>query len=881
MTSFNGSETAGPQEITLPRNHGSADMLAAALDQASDAWGFHVFPIHTISAGRCSCGRPDCKNAGKHPFGRLAKHGFKDATRDANKIREWWKERPDANIGIATGKVSNLVVLDVDIKPEKDGSQLLKMIESKYGPLPSTVAVQTGSGGKHLFFKYPDGLQRMQSIEYGGLDIRADGGYVVAPPSLHRSGNRYEIMKQGPISQLPLWLLDYARDPQGFVKSLDQAETILHASSAPGKANEYLQSITRSAIAGGVGAAVFSTEEVERLCSALSFVSSDDYLVWRNVGFGLKWLAKQGWPEELCRSVFDAWARTTNRDNYKEGSQEGLWRASSRDEAKPIITVASIFHLAIQRGWDASAPPPAGDWARPISKISGLAGTANLETDDLAATEQIAKSEEPRLLRRQISPARPFPINALGEVLGDAVRAIVDKTQCPDAIAANSVLGAASMAVQAHADVLIPATRRAKPVSLFLATVAGSGERKSEADHEALWPLRKRAETLRFIHEVEIEHFRRAHRAWKIAVERAEKENKSKGREALEAALKAVGEEPQPPLSPILTCDEPTFEGLRQLYMNGHPSLGLFSDEGGSFVNSHAMREENRLRTVSGFSKLWDGKPLDRIRADGAGVLPGRRLALHLMMQPNVSARMLSDETLADQGFLSRLLCAAPASTVGTRFQKGLKPETEAGLKRYGARLLSILEAPVVMMPKARNALDPRQLAFREAADKRWREYADEVEGRLGPGKEFEPIRGFANKLPEHAARIAAVLTLVEDLHALAIDTETLERAIAIAEFFASEALRLFEASACPPEIRQAEKLLKWLHEVWHEDLIGLSVIYQLGPASIRDADTAKKAVALLESHGWLVKESGSARVSGKSVRHAWRIVKTDDAAKP
>ena len=127
--------------------------------------------------------------------------------------------------------------------------------------------------------------------------------------------------------------------------------------------------------------------------------------------------------------------------------------------------------------------------------------------------------------------------------------------------------------------------------------------------------------------------------------------------------------------------------------------MGLFSDEGGSFIGGHAMSDENRLRTVAGLSSLWDGGVIKRIRAgDGSAVLPGRRLALHLMAQPDAAARMLSDPVLMDQGFLSRLLVCSPQSTAGTRFQKRLLPATETALRRYGARLLDILEMPPRLM---------------------------------------------------------------------------------------------------------------------------------------------------------------------------------------
>ena len=171
-----------------------------------------------------------------------------------------------------------------------------------------------------------------------------------------------------------------------------------------------------------------------------------------------------------------------------------------------------------------------------------------------------------------------------------ARREILDKVRCPDAIAANSVLAAASLAVQAHAEVVLPATGHTRPLSLFLATVAASGERKSEADHEASRPIRKREEALREVYEGAIPDYRLSHRAWQIAAREAEKTKG--GRAAKEAALKAIGKEPQPPLMPMLTCGEPTLEGLHKLFAAGQPALGIFSDEGGAFISGHAMALE-------------------------------------------------------------------------------------------------------------------------------------------------------------------------------------------------------------------------------------------------------------------------------------------------
>ena len=107
----------------------------------------------------------------------------------------------------------------------------------------------------------------------------------------------------------------------------------------------------------------------------------------------------------------------------------------------------------------------------------------------------------------------------------------------------------------------------------------------------------------------------------------------------------------------------------------------------------------------------------------------------------------------------------------------------------------------------------------------------------------------------------------------MAISCRTLDKAITILDFYTTEALRLFEAASCPPDLRHAESLLEWLR-ARPEPLVGFSMIYRLGPNSIRVAETAKKAVKLLEEHGWLVREPGRQMVSGSPVREAWRIVR-------
>ena len=147
----------------------------------------------------------------------LTAHGCKDATRDRAQVDSWWTQYPSANIGIATGEINGLLVIDVDIKHDqgKYGDESLKALEQELGDLPDTWIAITGSGGLHYYFRYPEGhdIRNSASQLAQDIDIRAQGGYVVAPPSVHpETGHVYEWEcgsdpDETPLAELPeKWL---------------------------------------------------------------------------------------------------------------------------------------------------------------------------------------------------------------------------------------------------------------------------------------------------------------------------------------------------------------------------------------------------------------------------------------------------------------------------------------------------------------------------------------------------------------------------------------------------------------------------------------------------------------------------------------------------
>lgn len=157
------------------------------------------------------CGWPVFPTEGKRPLAAAAPHGLRSATTDLTTARSWWQRWPDAGVAIVTGAVSGLVVVDVD---GDEGVAALKALEAEHGALPRTRLAQTGGGGWHLLFAHPGVEVRNSAGRLGpGLDVRGDGGYVIAPPSPHPSGSTYRWIRKREPLPAPEWLLTSMRPP--------------------------------------------------------------------------------------------------------------------------------------------------------------------------------------------------------------------------------------------------------------------------------------------------------------------------------------------------------------------------------------------------------------------------------------------------------------------------------------------------------------------------------------------------------------------------------------------------------------------------------------------------------------------------------------------
>jgi hypothetical protein len=476
-------------------------------------------------------------------------------------------------------------------------------------------------------------------------------------------------------------------------------------------------------------------------------------------------------------------------------------------------------------------------------------------------------ASQPLDLRGAIADAVDYPIGALSPTLRNAILAIEAIAQVPVSLAAQSVLSAASLATQGFVNVET-ITGRVVPTSLFFFTIAASGDRKSTADNLAIKPVKDREEQMAVTFEQRRHEYAIDEAAYKSATQKA-KNGTGKTREKIREELEACGKPPVHPVQPLLTVDEPTGPGIQRLFAEAMPALGLFSDEGATFLGGWSMQEENQAATGGMLSKLWDGSPIKRVRADkenGTQILYGRRLCVHLMVQPDISAKLLGNPAVRNQGLLSRILVAAPKSLKGSRFWREPAAEHYDNLRKYQSRLGRLLETEFRYSNPETRALDLATVNLSPAAKAKLIAFSDHCERQLAPGGAYEQIADFASKMTENAARLAATIAFFEGRFKAieGLSEQAVSAGIALMEFYASEAVRLYGASKLDEDTANAALLIEWIRK---RELaaVGSRFLNRRGPTQVRSATLLKRAIEILVEHGHLVEIKGGAHLALES----------------
>ena len=421
----------------------------------------------------------------------------------------------------------------------------------------------------------------------------------------------------------------------------------------------------------------------------------------------------------------------------------------------------------------------------------------------------------------------------------------------------SSALSAISLA--SHAVVDVQRDRElVGPTSLFMLTIAESGERKSQVDKMFTRKIQRYQDQMAEEAKPLLKDDRARLAAWeakcagvKDQIRAAKKGGKSTG--ADESDLRDLERKrPEPRRVLKLMREDATPEGLAKKLQTGWPSAGILSNEAGIVLGAHGMNRESVMRNLSLLNKLWDGGRYQSDRSDDERCrdVRGARLTMGLMVQESVLREFIegSKGLARGSGFMARFLVCWPKSTMGTRFYVA-PPEGMPALTAFNRRIGEILsyETPI----DEAGALTPAMIVMSPAAKAAWIDYHNTVERELGC--DFHDIKDVASKSADNAAQLAALFAFFERGPRAVIEEDDLQRAAKLALWYLNEARRFLGLFCAPEELTDAAHLEKWLIDYCRKNdctIVSRREIQQYGPYRLRSKKALNVALAELTDLG-------------------------------
>jgi hypothetical protein len=514
-------------------------------------------------------------------------------------------------------------------------------------------------------------------------------------------------------------------------------------------------------------------------------------------------------------------------------------RAYNESRCDPPLPDEEIIQIAHER----IDIEPETTSCRPVGPV-GLAHAHAAEPQDLRAPQESITSS--------------YPLAALGPILGAAARRIHQVAQAPAALCGQAVLAAASLAAQAHADVEMDGRREL--LCVYALSVGELAERKRHVDHIALTAHREHERATLEQRQQDMLTYRIAREAHGAARRQA-----CRGRDpaTIRCALEALGPPPSPPCTAIFLAPAASHDALTRLYAGGQASVGLFHDDARGLHGAPGAADAARIKGAASLARLWDAGEIDA----GEAKYFGRRLALHLMLTPELASRVLASEAVMRSGLLARTLPVWLASPAGERPYVEGDLTVDPALVRYHERIRTLL----TQAAPGGSELAPGTLTLDAAARQAWIAAHDALEAGQADEGALARVRAWADKAPAHILRIAGVLTLVEDPQARIIRAGAIEQASVLAQHHVDEAARLAAHTSVPVEVRHAEALRDWCHRQGIRQLHSAEAL-QFGPHSLRTATLFDAAIQVLERKGWALRIPGGCVIDGKRRRRAWSI---------
>lgn len=714
------------------------ELLSAALVYAARGWP--VIPLHSVNRGRCSCGKPDCSSPGKHPRTR---NGLKDASCDPEALAEWWRLWPDANVGIATGASAGIVVIDVD--PRHGGNESWAALVQERGGA-STLTAQTGGGGKHFIFHHPGGKLGNRANIRPGIDVRGDGGYIVAPPSGHVSGGWYfwpEGWRQWAPGPLPEWLhvlLTRAEPPPTATakeKGNDNGRTSV--------AQLWQDAVAYVASAAGVG-------EGQRNSGAFSLAG------------------------HLAAFVTD----------------DGL-----RLSEPQIIELVAL--------WNGKNTPPLNENELTKAVRSALSnGTPRsahaVHTKPLAAARRGSggKCEPPKLSPAE--PYRPFPLAALPEPVRRFVEAVAAATGTDPAFAALAALVTLSGCIGNRAAALVKAGW-VEPAVLWGALVGRSSTTKSPVLKLVTRPLFELYKAERAAYAEELNEHGREMERYEVELSKWKGEQK-KGN------ISDPPEPPEPPREKRVVVSDITVEKLGCLLQDNPLGLLVVRDELAAWIGSFdRYAAGGKGSDCPAWLSMYDAAPVVIDRKSTAGTIFCERAAVSVLgsIQPGTLARVFGTAE-REAGLLGRVLLAYPPERPALWTDDALPDNAAAEWRALLSGLLAIepaIDDDSNPRPRCLPISDDAKTLWVEWHNRHARETAD-VDG--------DDLAAHFGKLKGACVRFALIFECVAVATGAggraSIESDSMRRAIAVAEWFKHEARRLYGQLADSDEERAARRLV-------------------------------------------------------------------------
>ena len=412
--------------------------------------------------------------------------------------------------------------------------------------------------------------------------------------------------------------------------------------------------------------------------------------------------------------------------------------------------------------------------------------------------------------------SEPYPIDAFPEVVRGAVEEVQAFTQAPLPLVASSALGALSLTGQAYVDV-----KRTEgltgPTSLFLLTIADSGERKSTCDEFFTKPIRDYERQKTEAAQPARADYRAALAAWESSqtgIKDGIRQRAKQGKlvETQHQELQRLeGDKPAPPRVPRLLRLDETPENLAWVLAREWPAAGVMSAEAGVVFGAHAMGKDSIMRNLALLNILWDGGTLAiGRRTTESFSVQGARLTVALQVQESTLRNFVerSGGLARGIGFLARFLLAWPESTQEQRLFVEA-PTDWPRLSAFHQRVAELLEQPVTI--DEHGALSPVVLSLDPEAKRVWVRFYDDIERQLCTGGKLAEVRDVASKAADNAARLAALFHAAELGPVGAVGPKTLEKAARIVAWHVNAARRVFGDLALSPELTDAARLDRWL----------------------------------------------------------------------